>query len=90
MKKLHLALESLEVQSFDTSVDYRRSRGTVRGNSECLYTGSACTAYWSTCDGRGGTGLCGETGMASCGCSMQPETCAAPCEVSDMTDCHRC
>lgn len=91
MKKLQLALEDLGVQSFSTMPDPPARRGTVRANSDCMYTGDYCSAYWSTCGGGGDdTVFCPWTGVRTCGCSDQPETCAAPCAVSDMTDCHRC
>jgi hypothetical protein len=90
MKKLRLNLDALEVQTFRTTPGSDATRGTVRANSGCCYSGDDCTGYWSTCDGGGGTAFCPGTGMQSCGCSNQPETCAAPCYVSEMTDCHRC
>ena len=90
MKKLQLVLEELDVQSFDTSALHPDRQGTVRANSGCAYSGDNCTQYWSTCGGGDDTVFCPVTGVRSCGCSDQPQTCAAPCEVSEMTDCHRC
>lgn len=95
MKKVKLDPEQLIIQSFPTTRDSDPLRGTVRGNSGCCYSGADCTEYWSTCDTDSELQcdteyFCGGTGMQSCGCSNEPETCAAPCAVSDMTDCHRC
>jgi hypothetical protein len=90
MKKLTLALDELKVQSFGTTPELGNARGTVHGASGCRYTDGDCSAFWSTCDADGGSAFCPVTGMMSCGCSNEPETCAAPCKVSDMTDCHRC
>lgn len=90
MKKLVLDLNELHVQSFRTMPDDEAERGTVRANSGCQYTDAGCTQYYSTCSAGNQTYTCPVTGIRTCGCSDQPETCAAPCEVSDMTDCHRC
>lgn len=90
MRKLTLNVDELEVQSFRTTPGTGAERGTVRANSGCCYSGTDCTEYWSTCDPGDTDYFCPGTGMQSCGCSMLPETCAAPCAVSEMTDCHRC
>jgi hypothetical protein len=92
MKKLNLKLDDLKVDSFGTT-PVPRERGTVRANSGCAYTDVGCTEYWSTCpSGPADTDyFCPVTGQVSCGCdSGEPETCAWPCRVSDLTNCHRC
>lgn len=50
MNKLKLSLDDLQVESFRTIPEARATRGTVRANSECMYTGDDCTEFWSTCD----------------------------------------
>ncbi|HEX6040856.1 hypothetical protein [Longimicrobium sp.] len=92
MKKLSLKMDDLRVESFRTT-PVLKERATVRANSGCEYTDiDNCTEYWSTCpSGPQDTDyFCPGSGDVSCNCSNEPETCAWPCRVSDMTDCHRC
>lgn len=57
MNKLKLELDTLQVETFDTSVAIRTERGTVHGN---FYT------QMGTCDARAGTCYYGGTCTNGC------------------------
>jgi hypothetical protein len=98
MAKLKLTLDDLKVESF-TANTARTRRGTVNANE---YT-EGYTCDFNAC---GGTlpGAC-DTNMLGCGSGGHTcdqfctgadfschdyRTCAAPCKLSDATNCHRC
>lgn len=84
IKKLKLSVEGLRVETFVTNSASSTS-GTVLGHASNLYTDCTDTAL-TLC-------YCGGPSGYSCegpSCDVVVDTCYDPCELSYMTNCHRC
>ena len=83
MRKLALALDALQVESFDTSAG-RPSRGTVFGEQCTCYTNCTCPGC-PTCDNTCAD-TCDQTCAASCiDCGTQAYSCWATCSCESET-----
>ena len=88
-----LKLESLNVESFDTTATAPRSRGTVAGHENSAGCGDSgpsvcqvCRSYYDVCDpGTYDVAACGETQYFDCtyGCTMDTGCCTAETENAD-------
>jgi len=106
MKKLSLALDELQVESFRTVEDPHSLRGTVKANSGCQYTtdpNQDCgnmTQYWSTCPGSGDATCANCLSGVGGGCiglyTNEESYCvcsneySCDCAFSEASNCHRC
>lgn len=77
MRKLHLSLEALEVESFQTTPAPRAANGTVEAH-ETFESECACDT-----DGCGGGGT---TGYTCGGCDTPGYTCEENCTGGPVTD----
>jgi hypothetical protein len=96
MKKLTLDVESLTVESFDTSWEARMARGTVRGRESVTGPedpqsivascdcppGTAASACGATCDWSCGGGC----SVATCGQNTCAQTCPNTCFICGPQD----
>ena len=100
MKKLRLSLDELAVESFSPAPP-PRLRGTARAHAdtELPYTQCYDTCDFQVCGGTLDTACgCQFTNVVSCytDCTDDDYTCGAyetcryPCQLSVMTNCHRC
>lgn len=84
MKKMHLELDALDVQTFDTMPGHARRGGTVLGNDSAPTYGpyDSCAASWcgdcQTGDDpacNGGTGDCPSVNVANCQSAWYTDCC---------------
>lgn len=103
MKKLKLALDELQVETFQPVREQPGLRGTVHGNSGCCYPDEPnYTQYWSTCQQTGGGETCDNCQSGNgcltgdpintyeesfCQCSAEY---SCDCAFSEASNCHRC
>ncbi|HEU0052478.1 MAG TPA: hypothetical protein VFQ39_04840 [Longimicrobium sp.] len=85
MKKLKLDLEELVVDSFESTS--KGGRGTAFAHSAT--DGAGCFPPPTEASCQPNTCLEGCTQFVGFTCAFE-DTCAAPCQLSVMTNCHRC